>query len=50
MILAAMWLSKEKPSMTTFLRLVLDSINDLYVHGKFQQLITPQDVMMHSCK
>lgn len=34
MILGALWFSDEKPTMTTFLRPLMDAFNDLYKNGK----------------
>ena len=33
-MLAGMWISKEKPTMSTFLWPILDAVNDLYTNGK----------------
>ena len=35
MILGALWFSVQKPTMSTFLRPLIDSINDLYTNGKY---------------
>lgn len=34
MILAALWFSADKPTMTTFMRPLIDLFNDLYQNGK----------------
>ena len=33
MLLAGVWYSKDKPTMTTFLKPIIEEINELYVHG-----------------
>ena len=33
MILGALWFSSEKPTMATFLRPLIDSLNNLYLKG-----------------
>ena len=34
MILAAMWFSRTKPLMSTFMRPVLDAVNSIYTNGE----------------
>ena len=38
MILGALWLSKDKPTMTTYLAPLMASINELSYEGKFAVL------------
>jgi hypothetical protein len=33
MLLAGIWYSKVKPTMTTFLKPIIEEINELYTHG-----------------
>ena len=33
MVLAGMWFSKDKPTMNSYLRPIIDEINDLYATG-----------------
>ena len=33
MLLAGMWFSRDKPSMNTFLRPIIDDVNELYSKG-----------------
>jgi hypothetical protein len=40
MLLGGMWYSKEKPTMTTFLKPILDEINMLYRKGL--EIVTPE--------
>lgn len=35
MILGALWFSPEKPTMSSFLRPLIDAVNDLYVNGEY---------------
>jgi hypothetical protein len=39
MMLVGLWCSDEKPPMNVFLRPLLDSLNELYVNGKFADVI-----------
>lgn len=41
MILGGLWYSKDKPTMTTFLRPLIDDLNDLYVNGKHVSHLSP---------
>jgi hypothetical protein len=40
MLLAGVWYSRDKPTMTTFLKPIIDEINELYVHGNVKYIPT----------
>ena len=39
MLLAGIWYSKDKPTMTTFLKPIIEEINELYTHGNITCMI-----------
>lgn len=48
MLLAGVWYSKDKPTMTTFLKPIVEEINSLYTQGKvFHAGVFMEDTFMH---
>ena len=44
MVLAGMWFSKDKPTMNSYLRPIIDEINDLYATGMLFVFVNHFDV------
>ena len=40
MLLAGLWFSKDKPSMHSFLRPIVDEVNDLFTNGMSRSMPT----------
>ena len=49
MILRAIWFSARKPTMSTFLRPLIDSIDDLYTNGRHLDDTSWLNMSVHHC-